>query len=97
MSPARTISELVALAKASPGQLTYASTGNGTSPHMLMEMFSAMSGVDHRAPGLAVAALTDDSAYAELIADDGHYRLHDLASVAQSSAPMCPMPSSLLR
>ena len=43
--PVKTVKEVVALAKSSPGQLTYASTGNGTSPHMLMEMFSAMSGV----------------------------------------------------
>jgi tripartite-type tricarboxylate transporter receptor subunit TctC len=43
--PAKTATDIVRLAKASPGQLVYASTGNGTSPHMLMEMFSAMSGV----------------------------------------------------
>ena len=35
-------------------------------------LFNAMSGVDHRNPGLAVAALTDDGAYAELIADGLH-------------------------
>lgn len=43
--PVKTVKDVIALAKSSPGQLTYASTGNGTSPHMLMEMFSAMSGV----------------------------------------------------
>ncbi len=43
--PATTVKDIVALAKTSPGQLTYASTGNGTSPHMLMEMFSAMAGI----------------------------------------------------
>lgn len=43
--PAKTVKEIVALAKASPGQLIYASTGNGTSPHMLMEMLSAMAGI----------------------------------------------------
>ena len=43
--PVKNVRELIALAKASPGQLTYASTGNGTSPHMLMEMFNAMAGV----------------------------------------------------
>ena len=43
--PVKNVKELVALAKSSPGQLTYASTGNGTSPHMLMEMLSAMAGV----------------------------------------------------
>ena len=35
-------------------------------------LFNAMSGMDHRAPGLAVAALTDDDAYVELIADGHH-------------------------
>ena len=44
--PAKTVKELVALAKARPGELSYASTGNGTSPHMLMEMFKAMTGID---------------------------------------------------
>ena len=35
-------------------------------------LFNAMSGVDHRAPGLAVAALARDDAYVELIADGNH-------------------------
>jgi N-acetylglucosamine-6-phosphate deacetylase len=35
-------------------------------------LFNAMTGVDHRAPGLAVAALTDDRVYVELIADGQH-------------------------
>ena len=44
--PVKNVRELVALAKAKPATLTYASTGNGTSPHMLMEMFKWMAGVD---------------------------------------------------
>jgi N-acetylglucosamine-6-phosphate deacetylase len=35
-------------------------------------LFNAMSGVDHRAPGLAVAALADDAVAVELIADGNH-------------------------
>ncbi len=42
--PVKNVRDLVALAKAKPGVLTYASTGNGTSPHMLMEMFKWMAG-----------------------------------------------------
>jgi N-acetylglucosamine-6-phosphate deacetylase len=42
--------------------------GGLTTTHL----FNAMTGVDHRLPGLAVAALTDDDAYAELIADGFH-------------------------
>ncbi len=44
--PVKNVKELVALAKSKPGEMTYASTGNGTSPHMLMEMFKAMTGVN---------------------------------------------------
>lgn len=44
--PVKTVKELVALAKAKPGQMSYASTGNGTSPHMLMEMLKSMTGMD---------------------------------------------------
>jgi N-acetylglucosamine-6-phosphate deacetylase len=35
-------------------------------------LFNAMSGFEHRSPGLAVAALLDDTAYVELIADGIH-------------------------
>jgi N-acetylglucosamine-6-phosphate deacetylase len=42
--------------------------GGKTTTHL----FNAMTGIDHHAPGLAVAALTDDSAYVELIADGHH-------------------------
>lgn len=44
--PVKNVKELITLAKSKPGQLTYASTGNGTSPHMLMEMFKWMSATD---------------------------------------------------
>ena len=44
--PVKNVKELVALAKRQPGQLIYSSTGNGTSPHMLMEMFKWMAGID---------------------------------------------------
>ncbi len=44
--PARSVSELVALAKAKPGQLSYASTGNGTPTHLAAELFKSMAGVD---------------------------------------------------
>ena len=44
--PAKTVKDIISLAKARPGQLSYASTGNGTSPQMLMELFKSMTGTD---------------------------------------------------
>jgi tripartite-type tricarboxylate transporter receptor subunit TctC len=43
---AKTLQEFIALAKASPGKLTYASSGPGTPYHMAGELFKAMSGTD---------------------------------------------------
>lgn len=46
--PAKTVVEFVALAKKKPGELTYGTPGVGTSPHMSMELFKSMAGVDIR-------------------------------------------------
>jgi tripartite-type tricarboxylate transporter receptor subunit TctC len=43
---ARTLREFIALAKAAPGKLNYASSGPGTPYHMAGELFKAMSGTD---------------------------------------------------
>ncbi len=43
--PARTVPELVALAKAKPGSLNYASGGNGSPLHLVAELFKISSGV----------------------------------------------------
>jgi tripartite-type tricarboxylate transporter receptor subunit TctC len=44
--PVKTVKELIALAKAQPGKLSYASAGNGVANHLAMELFKQMTGVD---------------------------------------------------
>jgi tripartite-type tricarboxylate transporter receptor subunit TctC len=56
--PANNLREFIALAKAKPGQLNYASSGPGTPYHMAGELFKAMTGTDivhvpHKASGEA--------------------------------------------
>jgi tripartite-type tricarboxylate transporter receptor subunit TctC len=44
--PAHTTAEYIALAKREPGKLTYGSAGIGTGPHMAMELFKSMAGIN---------------------------------------------------
>jgi len=44
--PAKTLQEVIALAKARPGQLTYATPGTGSSPHLAFELFKMQAGID---------------------------------------------------
>ena len=43
--PVKSVSELIALAKSKPDGLSYASTGNGSSNHISMELFKSLAGV----------------------------------------------------
>ncbi len=44
--PAKNVVELIALAKAKPGQFNYASSGNGSAAHLAMALFSTMAGLN---------------------------------------------------
>src|SRR5579883_2507691 len=44
--PANSVQELVAYAKAHPGQLNFASGGSGTLPHLAGELLKSMAGID---------------------------------------------------
>ena len=44
--PARTVKELIAVAKKRPGELLYATPGNGTPPHLAAELFKSMAGIN---------------------------------------------------
>jgi len=60
--PVRNVRELIALAKAKPGQLNYGSAGNGSSNHLIGEMLKAAAGIDmlhipYKGGGPAMVAL----------------------------------------
>jgi tripartite-type tricarboxylate transporter receptor subunit TctC len=59
--PAKTVAEFIAFAKANPGKVNMASSGNGTSVHLSGELFMAMTGVKmtHVPYRGAAPALTD--------------------------------------
>jgi tripartite-type tricarboxylate transporter receptor subunit TctC len=44
--PVKGVKDIIALARSKPGQLSYASTGNGSSPHMMMEYFKFLAKID---------------------------------------------------
>jgi tripartite-type tricarboxylate transporter receptor subunit TctC len=59
--PAKSVQDIVALAKAKPGQLTFASNSTGSSNHLAGELFKTMAGIDmvHVPYKSAVAASVD--------------------------------------
>jgi tripartite-type tricarboxylate transporter receptor subunit TctC len=59
--PAKNVQELIALAKKSPGKLTYANAGDGTASHIPAEVMKAMTGADILSvPYKGVAEATTD-------------------------------------
>ncbi|HSV24783.1 MAG TPA: tripartite tricarboxylate transporter substrate binding protein [Xanthobacteraceae bacterium] len=62
MLPAQSVTEVIALAKAQPGQLAFASAGTGGAPHLAGELFKIAAGIDllhvpYRGSGPAVVDL----------------------------------------
>jgi tripartite-type tricarboxylate transporter receptor subunit TctC len=103
--PARNLKDLITLAKSRPGQLSYASSGNGTSPHLSGELFKSMAGVNilHVPYKGASASITDligghvDMAFVSLssvVPQLKANRLRGLATTsAQRSALMPDLPT----
>jgi tripartite-type tricarboxylate transporter receptor subunit TctC len=88
--PARSIKELVALAKARPGALSYASSGTGTGVHLTTEMFKLTAGIDMvhvpykgSAPG-TIALLSGEAAvmFNNVISAMPHVRTGKLRALA---------------
>jgi tripartite-type tricarboxylate transporter receptor subunit TctC len=59
--PARTLAELIALAKSKPDALNFGSSGNGTTPHLAGELFNTMAGTKiHHVPYKGSAPMVTD-------------------------------------
>ena len=103
--PAKTVKEFIAVAKARPGKLNFASTGNGTSQHLSAELFKFMAGLDmvHIPYKGTAPALTElvagqvDLAFENMPALIPHIqagRLHALAvTTTKRSAVMPELPT----
>lgn len=66
--PATNVKELIALAKAKPGQLNFASAGTGSTPHLCGELFELIAGIDlahvpYKSAGAAITALAVGEAH----------------------------------
>jgi tripartite-type tricarboxylate transporter receptor subunit TctC len=102
--PAKTVRELVTLARARPGQIDYASSGSGSSAHLAAALFTSMAGVEmnhipYKGGGPAVIALLGGEASVGFptlpsvitYAKSGKLRALAVTSVKRSpSAPQVP-------
>lgn len=93
-TPAKDLKELVALAKAKPGAITYASSGNGSINHLLAEMLKTEAGIDMlHVPYKGIAAAIGDVmggqvevAFTSVPSVIQHVRSGKLRALAVSSA-----------
>ncbi len=101
--PARSIKEFIALAKARPGQVTYASAGLGNSTHLAGELFSILAGVrmvhvPYKGSG---PAMTDTlggqtaAIFDTLLATTPHVKLNRLRPLAITAAARSPVFADL--
>lgn len=101
--PARSVAELVALAKAKPGQINFSSAGSGGATHMAGAMFKAMAGIDivHVPYKGNAAALADLMAgrvqmmFSNLLTAMPHVKSGKLRALAISTAKRSPQAPNL--
>jgi tripartite-type tricarboxylate transporter receptor subunit TctC len=96
--PVNNLKELIAYAKAHPDELTYASTGNGSSPHLTMEMFKSeahvsLQHVPYRGTGPAMIDLLSGQVkvmFANMLSILPSVKAGKLRGIAVSSAEPSP-------
>lgn len=96
--PAKTVQELVALAKAKPGALNYGSAGTATGTHLSAELFKYMTGTDmvhvpYKGGGAAIPALLGGQVqlmFSTTVAALPHVRSGKLRAIAVTSLQRAP-------
>jgi tripartite-type tricarboxylate transporter receptor subunit TctC len=96
--PVKSVRELIALAKARPGELAYSSAGNGTPPHLAGALFSYLTGVKlihvpYKGGGPAVIALLSGEvplAFASLPSALPHVRAGKLRALGVTTVQRSP-------
>ena len=91
--PVRSVKELVALARAKPGQINAASAGNGETPHVALELFKAIAGVNivhipyksTAAAGIALLAGEVHMSFSGMVQAMPHVRAGKLRALAVST------------
>jgi len=97
--PVRNVKELVALARARPGELSFASSGTGTSPYLAMELFKSVTGtrmvhVPYKGSGPAVTDLVGGHIqlmFGSVSATLPHVKSGRLRGIAVSSPQRWPL------
>jgi tripartite-type tricarboxylate transporter receptor subunit TctC len=92
--PAETVPEFIAYAKANPGKINMASSGQGSSPHLYGELFKVMAGVDlvtvqYRGSGPALPELLGGQCqvmFDSVVSSIEHIRTGKLRALAVTSA-----------
>jgi tripartite-type tricarboxylate transporter receptor subunit TctC len=92
--PAKTVKELIAYAKASPGKLNYGSSGPGSSPHLSAELFLSMAGltmthVPYKGIAPAITAQLGNEvqvAFSNMFSTLGHWKAGRLRLIAHGGA-----------
>jgi tripartite-type tricarboxylate transporter receptor subunit TctC len=97
--PVKSLKDLIALARAKPGVINYASTGNGTSPHLTTELFKQAAKLEmtHVPYKGSAPALTDllgghvDMFFCNMLSATPHVTSGRLRALAVSSAQRSPV------
>lgn len=92
--PAKSLREFIALAKSRPGQLNYASTGNGGGQHLCMELLKRMTGINvvhvpykGSAPGIAdLISGQVQATFTSILSAGGHIKSGKLRALAVTTA-----------